>query len=356
MRWYAAICVLMVAVVWPVGVAFFSSSSHSDPQAWQRPWSWIVVATAGQLLLSPLAAIIEGCGRIADITRMQALQACLVSMTLWGALVGNAGLAAAPFSATAGLGFAAIYLLVRYHRAFRDLAEYRAATNLSWKAEVWPLQWRIALSWLSGYFIFQLFNPLMFRFAGPEEAGRMGLSLSTTGAISAIALAWISTKYPLFGVLIAKRDFAKLDHLFAESLRIALGVSVLGQAALFGAVWFLCSIHHQLGGRFLSPVQLAMLMVSCIINVAVSGMATYLRAHKQEPYLWLSLAIGLCVAVSSAVFGFWWKATGILAGYLFVNLVIGLGGGIIIFRRKRALWHRGEMSPAQAGMPIEILP
>jgi hypothetical protein len=33
---------------------------------------------------------------------------------------------------------------------------------IDWWKEVWPFQWRIAISYACGFFIFQLFNPVLF--------------------------------------------------------------------------------------------------------------------------------------------------------------------------------------------------
>ncbi len=46
--------------------------------------------------------------------------------------------------------------------------------GISWRREVWPFQWKIAVSWLCDYFIFQLFTPVLFAFRGPVEAGQDG--------------------------------------------------------------------------------------------------------------------------------------------------------------------------------------
>ena len=37
---------------------------------------------------------------------------------------------------------------------------------MDWKTEMWPFQWRIAVSWVCGFFISQLFNPVLFRYRG----------------------------------------------------------------------------------------------------------------------------------------------------------------------------------------------
>ena len=55
-------------------------------------------------------------------------------------------------------------------------------------------QWRIAVSWMCGYFIFQLFVPVLFAYRGPLEAGQMGISLSISNVLASVAISWVNTK------------------------------------------------------------------------------------------------------------------------------------------------------------------
>ena len=64
------------------------------------------------------------------------------------------------------------------------------------------MQWRIALSWVSGYFIFSLFTPIIFHYYGPVTAGQFGMTWSVIGMVAAIAGPWLYTKAPKFGMLI----------------------------------------------------------------------------------------------------------------------------------------------------------
>jgi hypothetical protein len=115
------------------------------------------------------------------------------------------------------------------------------------------MQWRIALSWVSGYFIFQLFTPVLFAYQGAVVAGQMGMSLSIATALNTLALAWINTKAPMFGLLIARGEFAALDRLFFRSLRQATIVAVL----LAWGAWVSFSLmRYSIGHTRLESVSL----------------------------------------------------------------------------------------------------
>jgi len=76
-----------------------------------------------------------------------------------------------------------------------DLLTHKTGDRqISWQNEIWPFQWRIAISWISGYFVYQTFNPFLFAFKGPVAAGKMGMSLSFANAVMVIAMAWCRQK------------------------------------------------------------------------------------------------------------------------------------------------------------------
>ena len=54
--------------------------------------------------------------------------------------------------------------------------------------EIFPFQWKIALSWISGYLIFQLFNPVLFATEGSKIAGQMGMTMVAISGISSISI------------------------------------------------------------------------------------------------------------------------------------------------------------------------
>src|SRR5579872_4221130 len=114
-----------------------------------------------------------------------------------------------------GIASTAPLWLVHRRKLLLGLLKYRTGNHrIRWFEEVWPFQWRIAVSWFCGYFIFWLFNPVLFAYRGPVEAGQMGMSLSLANAILNIAISWISTKSAPFGTLIARKEYQQLDRIF----------------------------------------------------------------------------------------------------------------------------------------------
>ena len=82
-----------------------------------------------------------------------------------------------------------------------------------WFKETLPLQWRYAISWASGYFIFQFIVPVALIYAGADVAGKLGLSLVIARAVQTLANSWGITKIPQLNMFVAQKKRENLDNL-----------------------------------------------------------------------------------------------------------------------------------------------
>ena len=354
--WYGVMSVLVLTVIYPVGLVFFrffqSQPPGVPPVAWQGPWIYLAFGVAGNLLFTPIWAILEGCGLVAEVVRAQLVGAVCSTTMFWLLLLLHCGLYAAPVGGIAGTLWVVSWLAVRQRGFLLDLLRaVQPGIEVSWRHEIWPFQWKIALSWLSGYFITQTFTPLLFAFHEPILAAKMGMTLGITAAISTIAMSWISTKAAPFGSLVARQDWAQMDRLFFPALRRSTLALAVGEAAF----WLLnLSLHHlpfahRLSVRLLDPAPLAMLIGAVLCAHIVGAESIYLRAHKQEPFLVLSLTVGLLTVLGSLPLGKHFGVTGMMAWYLAVSATVGLGLGNWIFIQKRRQWH-GFLHPGLRGL------
>lgn len=337
--WYGIASVVLAAGLL-IGGTLFLASKPSPVTGWLIPWFCVAIAASLSLSLTPLFTVLEGCGRIADVARVRTFQAIAGNAAAWTTLLGGGGLFAAPAVSTAVLVVGAVWLYAARRKFFRGLFAVRGEEDaLSWSREVWPFQWRVAVSFMSGYFIFQLFTPVLFASEGPVSAGRMGMSFVVVSAMFTIAMSWVSTKVPVFGGFIARREFAALDALFFPTLWRSLIVMALGCAAFFGGVLWLRAIHHPWAQRVLDPLPLGLFILTTLANYVLYAEAVYLRAHKEEPFLKLTLTSAVLVATSTVVLGRLYGAAGMMAGFFAITTLFTLGAGTWIFVSKRKEWH-----------------
>ncbi len=342
LRWYAAAALLMGAAVLPAGFLYFRRFFPPEAHvAWQIPWTWMALASVATLILTPVWAVLQGCGLVAQMSVVRLRQAMLGNLGQWATLLGGFGLFAAPVFLTLGLLYGGFWLLHTRRDFLREMLARPApgAAMMDWRREVWPFQWRIALSGLSSYVIFQTFIPALLEARGPAAVGRLGLSLGIMQTVSGIGMTWLVTKCAPFGVLIARRDWAALDQSFFPTLWRSTAVVILGVLLVCGLAAGLRAAGLPLGQRLLAPLPLGLLAAATVISHLVGAEALYLRVHKQEPFLTLSVAVAALIGLSNLLLARPLGATGLMLGYFLVYLTVGLGWGSWIFAAKRRAWH-----------------
>jgi hypothetical protein len=338
LRWYSVAAALVLILVLPAGLVFFSrNSAPTATIAWRIPWVWLATAQALDLLTAPLYAILEGSGKVSQLASMRVGQSIFANLGLWITLLCHGALFAGPIFETITFAFGLAWLALRHGRLFKSLLETDAArARFNWWTEVWPFQWRIALSWLSGYFIFQLLNPILFAFHGAVVAGQMGMSISLCNALLGVSMAWMSTKASPFGVLVAKRQWQHLNTLFFRTLRQSFLVLVAGSVVVYTCVFLLNFAHHPFSKRLLNPLPFGCLLAASLMNHLVFCEAYLLRAHKKEPFLLLSVVIACLAAVSIYVLARPFGALGASIAYLACSLTSLVWGTRIFLSKRKA--------------------
>jgi hypothetical protein len=345
LKWYSRAAAAMVLILAPLGMIFFSRHTPAGTVhvAWLGPWFAAVVASAAGLWCIPFYAFLEGCGQVRAVSSMRLRQALATSVFAWAALLLHHGLYSPAMGLVGYIGVGVLFLLTRKRLLFGLLRHPAGAGAICWSREVWPFQWRIAVSWMCSYFTVQIFIPILFALRGPVEAGQMGMSLSITSYMTVLALAWTSTKTTPFGRMIARREFHELDRLFLRTLRQSLTVFAFTALAACGVAALLPSLAPRLAVRILSPQLFSLLIVASGANFVVQSFGILLRSFKSEPFLAQSLMVAATTLTLAAVTASRWGNTGAALSYFSATAVIGLPFALTIFVDAR---HRYlNMSP-----------
>jgi O-antigen/teichoic acid export membrane protein len=341
-RWYTTAAVFLAVFLLTAGAHFFSAHHQATGNvSWHIPWYAAALAATLTFQLDPLLSFMEGCGFVSSVARLRLAQAMTGSTLAWLALAAHHGLFA-PAMIIAGNAVVAFIWLFRRRNLLLPLMRYKPGEHrIQWMKEVWHFQWRIAVSWLCGYFIYQLFTPVLFAYRGAVEAGQMGMSLSLANALQSVAISWINTKAAPLGALIARKEYLALDSLFFRALRQSAGVFAAGSLVVWLAAMYLNWAHIRFAQRLLSPLPLGLLLLATLMNVIVFGEALYLRAHKHEKFLLNSVLGAFLVACSTYFLGRHFGAMGMVSGNLTIALLMGLPLGTYTFVKYRRIWHAG---------------
>jgi hypothetical protein len=338
LRWYGAAGVILSLGLAVVGTTFLATG-EAPRREWLGPWLALSLATGAQLFMVPWLAILEGCGQMAAVYRVRMTQALAGNAALWLALALGARLWAAPILSGVAVLVGAALLSRRFADLVRQLGGAARVAEVSWRAEILPLQWRIGLQGLFAFVQLNLFSPVMFHYHGPVLAGQMGMTLAMTAVVGRIGFSWVEANVPRMGVLIARREFAALDALFGRVVVISLALVCAGAGSLVGGVWLMERFGLDFRERLLPVGATALLALGVVAIHVPQCRAAYLRAHNREPLLPVGLVAAVLTGAAVWMLGARFGPTGAAAGSLAVVLVwIGPYVGFL-YGRARRTWH-----------------
>lgn len=344
-KWYGVIALLFLFIIIITGIIFFNKYyTNNSGINWLIPWVLICISSAIKLFQSPFSSILTGLGKVKEMSKIGFYQQIILPLSSWIGLFFGLKLYVVGISYLLSVLIWNVYILVTgQQKILLNLWKEKLTEKISYMKEIFPYQWRIALSWISGYFIFQLFNPVLFATEGAAVAGKMGMTLTVLNSIQALSLNWLNTKIPLYSRLIALKDYVQLDKIFNQTLKQMTTVCLILLSIMLMGICFLRTFKigfgdNLLGDRFLDYIPMILMMIPIFINQFVSSWATYLRCHKQEPFLVNSICAGIACCLSTVILGKYFGLYGITIGYCMITLAF-MPWGYWIYKTKKNEWH-----------------
>lgn len=345
-KWYSVIAVLYLIVLQIVGYSFFSKFGTNYNVSWKIPWILLSCLSAWGLFQAPFFSFMSGLGLVKDMAKMGFYRTILSTLVLWVCLISGLSLYSMAISGAASTLFVLFYYIShKFIKIILSIWRTEIKETVSYMKEIFPFQWKIALSWISGYFIFNFINPVIFATDGPIAAGQMGMTIGVLNSIRGFAMSWIGTKVPLMSRLIELKEYCQLDKLFKRTViqEVAVGIVllILFWCVVFGLRYTQFSVNGRIiGERFLDYVPLLLMTIPVIAQMVNDNFATYLRCHKKEPFLLQSICVGILSIGYILTAGKIWGLMGICVGYCFIFTVVGLPWGYAIFVNKKRAWHK----------------
>jgi len=317
------------------GYAFFAAAPGGSV-SWRVPWLVLSAVVALRMLLLPRYALVQGSGMVAELFSFRFIEQVVNGVLLWCGLLGGLGLFALPLALGGAFLWGVIYLVFRFRgflQALRVSGGDRSA--LHWWDEVWPMQWRVAVSSTSTFVAAQLLVPIAFASRGAAIAGQLGLTAALCTVLGGVASAWVITKLPALGRLVGERAYERADSMFERTLVASVVVACGGGALLLGGVWVLGDLRVSLAARILPIGPASVLVGATVVNVVITSLVSYLRAYRREPVAGIQfVSAALTVSLATALAGRW-GAEGVVGAYLAVLFIVQLPLTALLFVRRR---------------------
>lgn len=318
-RWYAGASGIFFVLAAAGGYVFFRMESKSLSFV---P-SWLALCGTATLSFPILLfrGILEGSDRIAR-SQSIVLGASVVA-TVAGWISMWMGMDLYTPAVLNGVSFiVSAILLVPAIRPYWRLMRDNPGGGFSWRQDYWPQQWRIGVSWVCGFIVYQTFVPFIFALRGPIEAGKIGLAFSMFYAVHSFAQSWVYAVGPKMGALWARSDTPGLLTLAKNSYRKSLGAAVLGSA---GAIAFVVAIRRfgfPQADRFPDLPTIALILGTCIALQLTAVETQAVRFNKKEPFLLISVIIAILTITSNYYTTLFLGSIGTAFGFFIINSII----------------------------------
>jgi len=335
-RWYLVASLLFAVVGSIAGHVFFKRSAVQPASEWELAWIALVLTSSINLFLSPRLAIIEGTGRVGQVARLRLIQSFVGYGVMWLLLIAGTGLWVAVAVPTVSSLGTLLWLRARGELQRRvPVGDDLLQPLISWRNDIFPLQWRIAVSWACGYFIFNLFTPIIFAHHGAREAGQFGMAMAIFSATTTVGLSWINAKMPAFTMHISRGELMTLNALFRAVMIRSTAFTAFLSFVFVGAVAIATALAVPGLHRIADGWTLWWLAIATTTNVLVYACASYMRAHREEPMVPVSIVSALCtlavvLATASA------QIQLMMAFYAGISTLVTLPWTVMLLRRYQA--------------------
>ncbi|HEX8332301.1 MAG TPA: hypothetical protein VF622_06740 [Segetibacter sp.] len=337
--WILIISVVLFFVFLFSGQYFFSKYNDELNISWETPWIIFSIAASLLVVVNLLFAIIEGLGKVKEVTQLRFLQQAFQFIFIIVFFLFNFKLLSSGLALLLSTTVTTIALFASGHlKIISNLWGKKTTWKVDYKKEVLPFQSKIALGNMSGYLIYSLITPVLFATQSAVIAGQMGATQTFLNGILVVSLSWFSTKVALFSTFVARKQYDLLKHAYEKNLYISIAICSAGILFFTIMVSLLREYVPEIGNRFLTTVPIILLGLTQVASAIGNAQAYYLRSFKQEPFFAPSIVIGVASGVATVLCGKLFGITEITLAYFLINGVIGFLWGCFIFRVKAYEW------------------
>lgn len=288
---------------------------------WFLPWIIHVSATSVLICLAPLLSIYEGCSNVAKASMFRFYISFVGSIALVLTLFFGGGLWALPVSAVSQLMTLVIITLHLNKTFFAGFWRHKATHEISWVKEILPMQWRLAVQALVGYFSFPFFTVLSFKTLGAVQAGQLGMTLQIIAGMQVLGLVFLVARSAELANLTSigktKKFFSRWRSYTKQTiLMTAFFVACVLVVSLLGA-----SVSELISQRLLPVKHILMLSIGVVLMVVPQSIAVFFRVNKIEVFTSIGVVTGICMGGMSYALS---QTLGLVGFSLAYMLVAGL--------------------------------
>ncbi|WP_341517167.1 O81 family O-antigen flippase [Citrobacter gillenii] len=280
--WYFALSIIFFFM--GVIVSYVMFKDYDGLIQWNAAWYLLLLISCISLMLLPLNAMLDGTQKQNMLIRANIVSQLIVAISLWVAIYSGLGLYSMALSQFAGIisFLSSIYLLNSCSWNFYDFKRKEVVFKKVF-FELWPLLKKTSVVWFLGYFYWNGFNIISFKYLGPEIAGCIGISIAIMRAGQNIAVSILNSQMTLYANNIAKGFFKEAKIIFDRYFIMSLLLLLIGYG-VFYLLYFL-KPNFFLFKKVLPLEQMIYVSIFFIFTFIISGVEVFTRCFKVEKFV-----------------------------------------------------------------------
>lgn len=281
---YSSLALLFLFFAIIYGKFIFSDNFQEIKESW---YLYIIVISFS-LLLNPLYSWVEGQGEIEKTYRIKLLGSLVTYTSLWVFVLIGQGIYSLVFSQLCGVFIQFVLLkIMRIHHVTR--------TNTSKNSLFHELkgisqfQFKLSLVWITGYFYWNSYNVIIFKYITPEVAGIFGLSFAIVNAISVLSQMFLLVQRANIAKYVSSNRMEVAGVIYNKACLASIVIYSLASLVLLLCKYVFSSIEPF--NKILSIQDLGGLLMVGLLMTVIGNMATYCRTSGKEYLFSLSMCM-----------------------------------------------------------------
>jgi O-antigen/teichoic acid export membrane protein len=280
LNWTFKIGTIAFCTMFVVGFVLFQSKLIGN--SWQLPWIIFIFASFILYLANSFLVFVEGCNLVADVQKLRISHGIVSAILFLIALLSGMSILGLTIAMIISATFLLAICLLKFKSLFIQLVKSPKIDVKDIRSEFYNLFWKYAASFSSGYFIYQIYTPLVFAIYGPQLAGQVGFSLTLWIAVFTLSNIWMQSSYPQFNIYVAQKEWSLLDKRFKSSFILSL--ITLATASLLFILIRAYFEQLEIFKRMLPLSTQLLLIFGWFLVLISSSISLYVRSHKIEPF------------------------------------------------------------------------
>lgn len=281
---YSSLALLFLFFAIIYGKFIFSENFQDIKESW---YLYIIVISFS-LLLNPLYSWVEGQGEIEKTYRIKLLGSLVTYISLWFFVLVGQGIYSLVFSQLCGIIIQFVLLnIMRIHHVTRTNASKNSLFHEL--KGISQFQFKLSLVWITGYFYWNSYNVIIFKYITPEIAGIFGLSFAIVNAISVLSQMFLLVQRANIAKYVSSNRMDVAGVIYNKACLASIAIYTLASLVLLLCKYTFSNIEPF--NKILSIQDLSGLLMIGLLMTVIGNMATYCRTSGKEYLFSLSMCM-----------------------------------------------------------------